>query len=167
MKWTDKTGQTELKLLLYEARDPEELAVPDGMSEAVRRAILATLGYEKFTREAEISLTFCNGPYIRTLNAEYRDKDSETDVLSFPLFDEDEEEVIEGAPVPLGDIVINLDRAVEQGETLGHSPAREAAFLAIHSTLHLLGYDHERSEADDEDMCRRQREILATLPDIL
>ena len=61
----------------------------------------------------------------------------------------------------LGDIVISLERAAEQAKELDHGFLREVAFLAIHSTLHLLGYDHERSKEDDEAQCKAQREIIA------
>ncbi len=130
----------------------------------IRRAILAALRYEHFFYDAEVSVTLCDGPTIRALNKQYRKKDKETDVLSFPLFERDEEEVVlEGEPVSLGDIVLNLERAGVQADELSHSIEREIAFLTIHSTLHLLGYDHELSPEDDEDMCRRQREIVSTL----
>ena len=150
-------------LVLYVAREPEELSLLKGAEEVVRLAISATLAYEQVYGKAEASVTFCDGPYIRTLNAEYRQKDSETDVLSFPMFDRDEEDPAEGELISLGDIVLNLERAAEQAAELGHSTLREVAFLAIHSTLHLLGYDHELSPEDDEDMCRRQRDIVAEI----
>ena len=107
------------------------------------------------------SVTLCDNEYIRVLNSRYRGKDKPTDVLSFPLYEDGNftvAECISGAM--LGDIVISLERAREQAEELGHGFLREVAFLAIHSTLHLLGYDHERSEADEEAQCSAQREII-------
>lgn len=161
MKRTDKNAP--LSLSLYEGREPDELSVPAGTVEAVRVAILAALAYEGIDGPCEVSLTLCDGEYIRALNAEYRGKDTATDVLSFPLFEEDEPSLADEALLPLGDIVINVDRAAEQARELGHTTLREIAFLSVHSTLHLLGYDHERGEEEDEDMCRRQREIISTI----
>ncbi len=157
------TEKQEASLALYTSCEPEELSVPARAEEVIAAAIRATLAYEHFHEDVEVSLTFCDGPYICALNKEYREKDTETDVLSFPMFDEDEEDPIEEETLPLGDIVLNIDRAAAQAAELGHSTLREMAFLAIHSTLHLLGYDHERSDTDDADMCARQREIIATL----
>ena len=131
---------------------------------AVRRAIEATLDYEDFIFGAEVSVTFCDNEYIKKLNNEYRNKDKHTDVLSFPIYDNgdfDIGECISGAV--LGDIVISLERAAEQAAELGHSFLREVAFLTVHSTLHLLGYDHERSKEDDELQCRLQKEIVEKL----
>ena len=127
----------------------------------IRRAVLRTLEHESFPFDAELSVTLCDNEYIKKLNSEYRGKDRPTDVLSFPLYEDgnfDVSECIAGAM--LGDIVISLERAREQAEELGHGFLREVAFLTIHSTLHLLGYDHERSEADDEAQCKAQREII-------
>ncbi len=161
MRYNMKKPPADRQLTIYFERVPDELSVPEEAEAILRLAIETTLQYESFFEGAEVSVTFCDGPYIRTLNATYRDKDTETDVLSFPLFDEDEEDPVCGEVVPLGDIVLNLDRAAQQGKELGHSAMREAAFLAVHSTLHLLGYDHERSAEDEEEMCAKQREIIA------
>ena len=163
----DRKKQAEVSCEVYFGTEPEELSVLPKADEMIQAAIQETLNYEDFFAPAEISVTFCDGPYIRKLNAEYRDKDSETDVLSFPIFDQDEEDPVEGEIIPLGDIVLNVDRAAQQASELGHSTLREMAFLAIHSPLHLLGYDHERSPEDDEDMCRRQRDIIAKIEDKL
>lgn len=133
---------------------------------AVRRAIEATLDYEEFPYGAELSVTFCDNDYIKKLNKEFRDKDSATDVLSFPMYDfenEDEPPLNPDGSLTLGDIVISVERAAEQAREIGNSTTREIAFLAIHSTLHLLGYDHERSEDDEEAQCLAQREIIETL----
>lgn len=128
---------------------------------SIRRAVTETLRAEGFPYDAEVSVTLCDGEYIRALNKKYRGIDRETDVLSFPLYTPDELTDGECAVVAtLGDIVINLDRAKIQAEEIGHPYLREVMFLTVHSTLHLLGYDHERSEEDDEEQCRRQREIM-------
>ncbi len=132
----------------------------------LRRAIAEALFYERVFYDCEVSVTLCDNAHIRTLNKQFREKDTATDVLSFPMYDAGElpqKEDAAGETVLLGDIVISLERAAEQAAELGHSTERELAFLAIHSTLHLLGYDHERSAGDDEDMCRRQREIIRKL----
>ena len=130
----------------------------------VREAILRTLDYEDFVYDAEVSVTFCDNEYIRKLNKKYRDKDKATDVLSFPIYDDgnfDPTECISGAV--LGDIVISLERAKEQAAEIGNSFLHEVAFLAIHSTLHLLGYDHERSAEEEEAQCIAQREIITEM----
>ena len=128
----------------------------------VRKSILATLDYEDVESNCEVSVTFTDNEGIRALNAEYRNIDKATDVLSFPLINYDEGEELEDE-VMLGDIVLSLERAREQAEEFGHSFERECAFLCAHSTLHLLGYDHEISDEDDADMRRRQSEIMKKL----
>jgi probable rRNA maturation factor len=81
-------------------------------------------------------------------------------VLSFPLYDDFSEIIENECAVPLGDIVISLERAARQGYDIGHSIYHEVAFLCVHSTLHLLGYDHETSKEDEEEMFQKQREIM-------
>lgn len=130
---------------------------------ACRHAIEETLDFEHFDKDAEVSVTFCDNEQIRELNRTYRDKDRATDVLSFPQYEPFKAGEETDPPVMLGDIVISLERAAEQAREVGHPFLDEVAFLCIHSTLHLLGYDHERSAEDEEDMCRRQREIVSIL----
>ncbi len=130
----------------------------------IRRAVMATLDYESFAFDAEVSVTLCDNCYIKGLNLKYRNKDSATDVLSFPLYESgcfDIRECIGGAM--LGDIVISLERAKTQAEELGHGFLREVAFLTVHSTLHLLGYDHELSAEEEEKQCAAQREIISRI----
>ena len=131
----------------------------------IRRAIEATLVHEGFDNDAEVSITFCDNKYIKKLNSEYRGKDKETDVLSFPMYDfsNGDEPIFEGEAVPLGDIVISLERAAEQAKELGNTFLEEVAFLTVHSVLHLLGYDHELGADEEEAQCKAQREIIATL----
>lgn len=134
------------------------------LKSAVRNAIFATLEHEKFEYPAEVSVTFCSAEHIHKLNLEFRGVDKATDVLSFPLYEDgnfDPDECQLGAA--LGDIVISVPRAQEQAQELGNSFIREVAFLSVHSTLHLLGYDHERSAEEDELQCRLQREIIESI----
>ena len=134
------------------------------LKSVIRRAVLATLEYEEFPYDATVSVTLCDNGYIKKLNKKYRNKDSHTDVLSFPIYEDgdfDMGECIDGAV--LGDIVISLERAREQAEEIGNSFLREVAFLTVHSTLHLLGYDHERSEEEDELQQRIQKDIIEDL----
>ncbi len=132
----------------------------------IKKSLIAEIEYtlntalylEGIHKLCEISISFTDDDGIHALNKQYRDKDMPTDVLSFPMYDDISEsrEVI----TPLGDIVINLQRAELQAQQLGHSMNREIVFLCVHSLLHLLGYDHEISEEEDERMCQRQREII-------
>ena len=150
------------KLKINFAKTKETLETDYYFKTVVRRAVSETLRYEKFPYDTEVSIIFCDNEYIKCLNKKYRGKDSATDVLSFPLYEDgkfDISECISGAMI--GDIVISLERAEEQAKEIGHGFLREVAFLAIHSTLHLLGYDHERSKEEDELQCKAQREIIA------
>lgn len=130
------------------------------MRSIVRKAIFNTLTYEGFEKDAEVSVTFTDNEQIKELNSQYRNKNTATDVLSFPMFDDFDEVESQPEPIPLGDIVISLERAQIQGYHLYHSIYHEVAFLAVHSTLHLLGYDHEISKEDEDEMIRKQKEIM-------
>ena len=135
------------------------------LKKTVRDAVLATIKYEKCEYDALVSVSFVDNAYIREINREYRGVDKHTDVLSFPMYEPGELDSADctcGGAV-LGDIVISLERAKEQAAELGNSFLREVAFLAVHSTLHLLGYDHERSKEDDEIQCEKQRQIIKGL----
>lgn len=153
---------TDKKLMVYLENSQTAIPVTYKLRMLLRRAILETLAYENVDiKSPEVSMTFTDNEGIRELNRAHRDIDRATDVLSFPMFDfEDESEELEGA---LGDIVISLERAQEQAETFGHSFEREVAFLCVHSMLHLLGYDHELGEKEDMDMRHRQSEIMTRL----
>ncbi len=131
----------------------------------IRRSITSALDYEGYFNNCQVSVTFTNDEGIRAINSSYRGIDKPTDVLSFPLtdFEGGQQPVADEPIVSLGDIVISLERAVAQAEEFGHSFEREAAFLCVHSMLHLLGYDHVNSDEEDADMRRRQREILNSM----
>ena len=152
------------KTMIYFTNDQQSFTVTYKLKMLIRRAVIATLEYEGFEGDTEISLTFTDNEGIHALNREFRGIDKPTDVLSFPLNDYSEDEPIACAPCSsLGDIVISLERAAEQADEFGHSFEREVAFLAVHSMLHLLGYDHVNSDEEDREMRRRQREILESM----
>lgn len=136
----------------------------------IDKLVNAVLEYENCTDDFEVSISFVSNEEIRDLNREYRGIDSVTDVLSFPMLEfeedhdeleDDEEEYIE-EELPLGDIVISVERADEQAKEYGHSFKRELAFLLVHGMLHLLGYDHEKAE-EETAMFQKQEKILEKL----
>ena len=134
------------------------------LKSAIRKGIEKTLEHENFPYPAEVSVTLCSEEHIHMLNLEYRGIDKPTDVLSFPLYENGNfppDECLSGAM--LGDIVISVPRVREQSAELGNSFVKETVFLAIHSTLHLLGYDHERSPEEDETQCRLQKKIIEAI----
>ena len=137
--------------------DQNKLPFPMPYRTLIRRAVKATLKSEAFDRPCEVSVTIVDNETIHEINLEHRGIDRPTDVLSFPMFDEDFDD---GEDCVLGDIVISLEKAKEQAEEYGHSFNREVAFLCVHSMLHLLGYDHEISDEDDKEMRAKQTEIM-------
>ncbi|MBR5519992.1 MAG: rRNA maturation RNase YbeY [Clostridia bacterium] len=136
---------------------------------AAHKAIRSTLAHMAVNAPISVELLFVDGEAIQTLNRDTRKKDAVTDVLSFPALaiTPGEQPALaaeatdwQGGKIALGSIVICTDRALAQAEEYGHSPLREFAFLAAHSVLHLLGYDHETSEEDEKQMFALQAEIL-------
>ena len=121
----------------------KKIRVPTGLRMLIRRSCIAVLRTEGFEGPAEVSVTFVDNEEIRKLNAQYRDKDVETDVLSFPMGSDGEYDtnLDTGAKI-LGDVVISIEKAMEQAELYGHGLEREVGYLTVHSVLHLLGYDH-------------------------
>ncbi len=121
------------------------------------------LAEEDIEDDAEVSLTFTDNARIRELNKQFREIDRETDVLSFPMGDEDGFEVNpETDALLLGDIVISLEKAKAQSEEYGHSMKREVAFLIAHSLFHLLGYDHMTPD-EEKEMFAKQEKVLQNL----
>lgn len=121
------------------------------MEELVQKVVLHVITAEGIESAEEVSILITNNAEIQGLNAEYRDIDAPTDVLSFPMDDE-----------YLGDIVISMEKVFEQAEEYGHSPERELAFLTVHGMLHLVGYDHIEEE-ERTQMRAREEEILNEL----
>ncbi len=153
------------KIKVYVKNNQTEVKVPVGIKLLIRKCCSAVLVTEKFGKDAEVSVSFVSNEEIKNLNKIYRDKDSVTDVLSFPLTGEDGTEEInpETGAVQLGDIVISLETAVKQAQNFGHSLNREIGFLTVHSMLHLLGYDHETSQLDQRIMREKEEAVLEEL----
>ena len=149
-----------MTLKTYISDEQEVIDVRVAMKSTIRKAIFNTLVYEGFDYNTEVSVTLVDNERIRELNKEYRNKDSATDVLSFPQYDDFSDAMMPTGFLPLGDIVLSLERAKEQGHNLFHSIYHEVAFLCVHSTLHLLGYDHETTKEDEKEMFRKQKEIM-------
>ena len=149
--------------------------LPFPVEETVQLVCEAVLEEEGCTYEAQVNLVLTDNGGIRELNRECRGIDRETDVLSFPNVDFDEEGVFdidedseadyfdpETGELLLGDIMISLDKVYEQAEEYGHSVRREFAFLVAHSMLHLCGYDH-MEDAERARMEQKQEAILTGL----
>lgn len=134
---------TKDKIRIVITNSQKAVKIPTGLRMLVRRCCNAVLTLENFEGPAEISVTFVDNEQIKELNAQYRDKPIETDVLSFPMGSDGKYDIdpTTGAQI-LGDVVISMEKAVEQSELFGHSFQREVGYLTAHSVLHLLGYDH-------------------------
>lgn len=146
------------------SNDQKSVKIPTGIHMLVRRCCVAVLTYEELMGSYEISVRFVDNEEIRKLNNQYRNIDSETDVLSFPLGIDGVYDVNKdtGAQM-LGDIVISMEKAVEQSELYGHSLKREVGFLTVHSMLHLLGYDHEGSGMEAVRMREKEEKVLTEI----
>lgn len=147
--------------------EQDKLEFTEELETVIQQAVsvtLDTIGGKDTDFEVSILITDDEG--IHEINKEHREIDSATDVLSFPILEFDEDGVMleesgnfDGDYLLLGDIVISLERAQAQATEYGHSLMREVGFLAVHSTLHLLGFDH-MEEPFTTVMRSREKEIL-------
>ncbi len=118
----------------------------------LKKVLKKAYKYTKTSKKQVITVVLVTNEKIKELNMTYRNKDSVTDVLTFPSTEEGE----------LGDVFISLYKALEQAKDYGHSLTRELAFLTVHGFLHAIGYDHE-TEAQAEEMFKQQEAILDAL----
>ncbi len=142
----------------------KNLSLSQTRRDLLEEALSTALSMEGIVEEVTLSLSFVDGEEIRALNRDYRGIDRETDVLSFPAHEAEDIPALKDWKCLgiLGDIVINQDRVRTQAEDFGHSEDRESAYLAVHSLLHLLGYDHETAE-EKEVMRTKEEAVMARL----
>lgn len=161
--------------MTFEIENEVEIPFDFDYKKVIQDVILQSLDYENCPYEAEINVLLTGNDEIHEINLEQRQINRPTDVLSFPMVDyytpadfshlEDGGDIYfhpETGELMLGDIIISVDKVLEQAEAYGHSQTRELAFLVAHSMLHLMGYDHMEEE-ERIDMERRQEEILNQL----
>lgn len=147
--------------------EQKKIEVTKELRALIKNVLKNGLSYMEFENNCEISILLVDNEEIHALNKLHRGIDRPTDVLSFPMFEYDEDGEIdmnecdfgENGEILLGDIVISLEKAREQAEEYGHSFKREVGFLTAHSLLHLLGYDHMEKD-EEEEMFSYQEEIL-------
>jgi probable rRNA maturation factor len=158
----------------YRIRITPEVELNDweAVSALITRCACAALEQEGAPDNSFVDVTIVDSETIRQINAEQRDKDMVTDVLSFPMLDfyngEQPEDVEldrnpEDGSLFLGDMILNYDRACSQAAEFGHSTERECGFLTVHSMLHLVGYDHERSEEERRLQREHEESVLRGL----
>ena len=162
--------------MIYTDNRQEKLNVDEEFINSLEAVCDFVLKKEGVNCKYQISLLFVDNEEIREINRETRNIDRATDVLSFPMLDYPnkkffkdvyidynfDETFLDGDELVLGDIVLSLERALEQSEEYNHSYNREVSYLVVHSILHLLGYDH-MEEDDKAIMRKREEELLGEL----
>ena len=136
----------------------------------IRKTIRTVLEQEGMLLPCEISVLLTDDEGIHQTNLEMREVDRPTDVLSFPMFDlqpGEHPDELDADPatglIPLGDMVLSMERVEAQAKEFGHSKKRELAYLVVHSVLHLLGYDHLDEGAMKAQMRGREEAIMEVL----
>ena len=140
--------------------------VTDHQLDLVRGVLEYAANYLSLPENTEMSVTLMDNKHIPEINKKYRGIDKPTDVISFAMEEDgDEDDIILPSdmefemPKNLGDLMISMEKVAEQAEYLGHSQDRELGFLTVHGFLHLNGYDHMKAE-DEKEMFSLQDEIL-------
>jgi probable rRNA maturation factor len=155
---------TENRVKVNILNQQNKVKVPTGVRMLIRRCCHAVLELEKFDGSAEVSVSFVDNEQIHKLNKEYRDIDKPTDVLSFPLGEDGKyDKNPDTDAYMLGDIVISVEKAIEQAEEYGHTLQREIGYLTVHSMLHLMGYDHVDGGVEAVRMREKEENVLTNL----
>ncbi len=134
----------------------------------IKKTIYTALEAEGVNVSCEVNVLITDDEGIRRINSEMRSVDEPTDVLSFPMFElkegsfspEDTQPDPKTGRIPLGDMALNMNRIIKQGELFGHGEKRETVYLTVHSILHLLGYDHLDEGERKARMRWREEEII-------
>ncbi len=140
--------------------DQDKYPIPEEMEPLLENLMMRVVEHEGLEKFCEVSVLFVDNEKIRVMNRDYRDKDTATDVLSFPQYEDVIAESEKEVHVLLGDIVISLEKAMEQAEEFGHSLTRELCYLTVHSMFHLFGYDHMNE--DEKKVMREHEEKVLT-----
>ncbi len=140
----------------------EGVKLPDKISEAYVKKIVKRTAIECSKDKISAALIFCSNDYIKEINKKFRKKNYPTDVLSFPETD-DAFPFEKKSYNNLGEIYISADKIIEQAEQFGVTIREEMTRLIVHGFLHLTGYDHEKSKAEERKMFKKEEEILNTL----
>ena len=159
---------TRHEVEIYGTLPKEEIK---GVCAMLRKAVRTALNHEGVTDKTHVDIMLTDNEHIHAINLEQRNVDRHTDVLSFPMNQLIPEaydgKLCERDPatgrVLLGDMVISLEQCRAQAEEFGHSAEREICYLAVHSVLHLLGYDHMDEGEEKKQMRRHEDEIMAKL----
>ncbi len=152
------------KVKVVITNDQKAVKIPKGLRMLIRRCCTAVLTMENFKDAAEVSVKLVDNEQIRELNKIHRNIDKETDVLSFPLGVDGVYDInLDTGEAQLGDIVISIEKAIEQAERYGHSLNREVGYLTVHSMLHLLGYEHEKGGLELLHMREKEEKTLTEL----
>ena len=152
------------KIKVVITNDQNAVKIPKGIRMLIRRCCTAVLTMEEFKGNAEVSVKLVDNEQIREMNKTYRNIDKETDVLSFPLGVDGVYDInLDTGEAQLGDIVLSVEKAIEQAERYGHSLQREVGYLTVHSMLHLLGYDHENGGLELLHMREKEEHALTEL----
>lgn len=142
------------------------MEIRDDLYDLIENVIKRAIEEEGLEEEAEVSVILVDNKQIKELNCDFRGVDRETDVLSFPAIDYEEDEQsdinLDTGDLILGDIAISVEKAAEQAREYGHSFYREIGFLTAHGMFHLLGYDHE-TEEEAAQMRSKEENVLASL----
>ena len=167
MKFLMKQEKTEERKLIIIENEQDKVSIDENINILINKVIDICMKSEKLEVDYEVSVLIVDDEEIRLINKEHRDIDKATDVLSFPmaefyngeLISDEGDYDLEFEQLMLGDIIISAETAKRQAIEYGHSFEREVAFLTAHSCFHLLGYDH-MEESEEKVMLSKQEAVL-------